>query len=328
MAKILAKGESVYQCNTCNRSIRVPTNRQGIDVIQQCIITASCTGRLRRITIARDVNNTPAFPPDVTGVNDWFQRSVLAEHVQAIKTITWTVIHNLGSFPHTYVYVNRVVDGTETLVQITPKSVAPVDLNTLLITFDQPEKGMVQCVATSSKNTVNQSITTGTVLQVATTQITTTIGELTIATLDQSTSINVGVTYNSPASITPVPVTYLSASSPTIDSPWVNTSKVIMNGRTYTVRSFNILTTQLAPPLFSSGVIVNGATISFPDVANVNNTLILLAHPPYQSVDRIYDTYIDVATINKTLPEIYYQDGKWFCAPTIIKSTYPPIIAA
>ena len=92
-AQILIKGESVYKCDTCNRKVRVATSKDGIDVVQRCIITHGCKGKLYRVRDARDVNSTSAFPAEVPGVQDWFQRRVVYDHSQPIKSQKWYYYH-------------------------------------------------------------------------------------------------------------------------------------------------------------------------------------------------------------------------------------------
>lgn len=114
MAQILIKGESVYKCSVCSRKVRVLTSRDGIDVVQRCTITYGCRGKLSKLTTAVDINTTPAFPVEVPGVRDWFQRKVLYTHHQPIKSSSWTVPHNLSNKPIVYAYTTRQTEASET----------------------------------------------------------------------------------------------------------------------------------------------------------------------------------------------------------------------
>lgn len=331
MALIVVRNESVYQCDVCTRSIRVPTNREGLDVLTRCNITYGCQGKLHRITLAKDINDTPAFPPEVEGLQDWFQRKVLYTHDQPVQAATWLVTHDLANKPVLHVYVNRVVDGVETLVSTVPKTTTTIDLNNTQLTFEVAESGLVQCVALSSQNATNPGSTDTVAPSTAAVQITGIQGELTIATLVSTPLIGVTLGYVTSSADLDVDIEYTSVDDvASVDSPWVGTSTVLINGKKYTVRSFNLTTAPLAPAYFAAGQVPNGSAFSFLSVAGVAPTLgqclILLGTAPYASVDRVYDQYIDVSAINAATPETFYTTGAGFAYPAVIKSTYPPIL--
>lgn len=139
MAQILIKGESVYACDVCNRKIRVLTSRDGIDVVQRCTITYNCHGKLHRVTNTEDINTTPAFPVEVAGVQDWFQRKVEYTHVQPIKSTRWLIKHNLANKPLVYAYVSMQTEASASYPYSYPvvgavwyKTASGVDVNNLL----------------------------------------------------------------------------------------------------------------------------------------------------------------------------------------------------
>lgn len=326
MAKILAKGESVYECDVCKRRVRVPTSRTGIDVVQRCIVTSNCRGKLHKLILTKDINATPAFPPEVAGVQDWFQRKVLHTHEQPVQSAKWVINHDLANKPNLYVYVQRYIDGKNVNVETTAYTVKIVDLNTLELTFSQAEQGLAQCITSASQNSTNPSATAG--VAVASDDMAITVnGEMTIATLDTADSIVFALTYNSPSSSSPVIIEYIGVNNPTTASPWSGLQYVVVNGKRYRVRSFNITTTQLAPPYFAAGAVASGSTITVTHKPAVGEMLILLANAPYSSVDRIHGQYIDIATLAPT-PRLYYQSGVVYAPPAVIKNTYPPIIVA
>ena len=330
MATIVAKGESVYECDVCNRKIRVPTVKHGIDVIQRCVITSKCQGKLRRLTLAKDINSTPAFPPEVEGVQDWFQRRVLYTHTQPVYASVWTVHHNLGNKPTIHVYVNRTVNGVTTLVLVQPITVVTLDLNTTELTFEMPESGLVQLVALSSQNTTNPEVTTVAAISNTPVQITSNNGELTIATLASASSISVSLSYIGVAQDNVI-IDYINVVSiPSAKSPWVGTTHALINGRMYTIRSLNLMLSPLAPAYFAKKQVSSGTAFMFSAVAGIapvpGQALILLGRAPYESVDRVYDQYVDVASINAVTPETYYAAGKGYAFPSIVKTTYPLIL--
>lgn len=331
MSKVVVKGESVYQCNVCSRKVRVPTNKQGLDVLQRCNITHHCRGTLTRVLTTKDINETPAFPPEIQGVQDWFQRRVLYTHEQPVQAATWLVKHNLANRPKVHVYVNRIINGEETLVEASPLTETTVDINTVLLTFATAESGLAQCVTSSSQNSTNPGATTAAVASTDIVQLSSDTGEITLATLTSAPLVGFAITYKTSGTSLDVTIEYAGINTiPAVGSPWAGSSAAIINGKKYTLRSFNITTTPLAPPYFASGAVPPGSTFTFsnyngaPPVAN--DCLILLGRSPYATVDKIFDQYIDVAAVNQSTPELFYTSGKAFTYPTVIRSTYPLIM--
>ena len=328
MTQVVIRGESVYECDVCKRRIRTPTNRYGLDVVQRCTITAGCQGKLHRVTALKDINTTPAFPPEVTGLQDWFARNILYTHQQPIKTAVWVVQHNLQNVPVLHTFVHRTVDGEDVLVEQDPIRVDTIDANTTRLTFAAVESGQVQCVSLSTKNTTNYDNTLAVEDNVVGVQLSSAVGEITIATLDSSGIVDVTLTF---LSSTPVNVTYSGIDGiPSIYSPWVGSNSVIVNGKRYTVRSFNITQTPTAPSYFSSGLIANGTAFYVGGINNVpvgaNDVIFLLSNSPHTNVDRIYDRYVDASSISSTSPETFYEDGRGYVTSSVIRSTYPLIL--
>jgi hypothetical protein len=386
MAQILIKGESVYQCSVCARKIRVLTSRDGIDVVQRCTITYSCRGKLNKLTTAVDVNTTPAFPTEVPGVKDWFQRKILYTHQQPIKSKVWTVNHNLANKPIVYAYTTRQTEASAThsstnvaagtiwyksnsgydinnpynptavglyeyngtrwvtpsnvisvgmqgstifeyLVLTEPESIKTIDSNTTEITFSVSNSGLLQCVSLASQNTSNpqQSINVDTtsVFKISN------VGEITIATLDENININVSVNFKSAIVHGGVDVVFNGVDNvASVASPWVGASKIFVNGRTYTVRSFNLSNTPPVPAIMASGdVDPLNALFTFKSFgSNINENLILIGNAPYTPVDRIYNQFIDIALLNAFDPPIAYRSGEIYVKTSNIKTIYPLIL--
>jgi hypothetical protein len=331
MPKVVVKGESVYKCTTCFRSIRVPTNREGLDVLQRCMITHGCLGKLHRVTTTKDINETPAFPPEVENVQDWFQRKILYDHQQPVQSQTWTVKHQLSSRPNVHVFVNRLINGIETLVKIDPIKQITIDLNTLQLVFSMAESGIAQCIAQASQNTTNAGTQSGPRLTVPPTQITSNVGEITLATISTIPLIGIALTFRTSGTSSDVTIEYAGIdNTPSVASAWVGATKAIIDGKTYNIRSFNITTTPLAPPYFAAGAIPKGSTFFISSInghaPEKGECLLLLSSNPHAVVDRIYTQYIDTFSIDHMLPELYYSSGVAYSSTGIIKSTYPSIL--
>lgn len=323
----LQYGDVVYQCDTCSRKTRIPLSLPGLEVMQRCIITENCPGKLYPVNNVAEANNTPAITPEVPGLNDWFPRKILFTFIQAITNVQWLVVHNLGSKPLVQVLVDRYdAENSKYGLELSPDQyqVDIIDLNTLTITFTRAESGLAQCIGTASSNLVNP-ITIPT--PVVYTQPLTGNHELTIATTASAPVISVSVVYRGNNGVDTT-VTYVGIDdAPSINSPWVGVNVIHINGRNYTVRSFNILTNMPAPSYFANGLIRDGSPIFFTGFSsNINENFILLGKPPFAAVDKISDQVLDIATINTTSPATFYNLGEMYAPSTSIRSIYPPVI--
>lgn len=325
--QIFTKGATVYLCDTCSRKIRVQTNKLSFDVVQRCIITKNCLGKLHKVILNKDANSTPSIPPAVPGVLDWSQRRVFYLHTQPIESKIWTIVHNLENKPSIQAFVIKVVDNAEVLVETIPQKITTIDLNTTELEFDQAFKGQAQCLATASANITNPSVGTTLTVTPETMQLTHN-AELTLATLSAAPTINAIARFKS--STAPggsIDVNYISIDDqPAILSPWTGTNRVYIGGKTYTVRSFNVRSHPLAPSVFSSNLIASGSQLYFPGLSTApGQNLILLGTSPFGAVDRVFDRYIDIALISTTQPQLAFAEGEVFATPDVIKSTYPLI---
>lgn len=314
MSQIYARKAVAYKCDTCNRSVRLVENVFGIEIIQRCTITYGCQGKLRRLLTQKETIEAPTLPPDVANLQNWFQRPALFTFIQTIQSSTWQVVHNLGAKPTVQVQVYR---GNE-LTDIIPKEIKIIDLNTIELVFDKGETGIVQCInVTSTNKSINEeNLLTDQPLQL------TNHGVLTIATQSTLPLISLtGVFGNQATEIHYVAIPSVAA----ILSPWAGVNRVFINGKTYTVRSFDIVESPLAPNTFSANLVNNGDSLYFKEPINTNEYLLLLGKAPFGITDRVYDKFIDLALINKLQPELFYNQGELYTMSSVIKETYPLI---
>lgn len=330
MSQVVVRGETIYECSVCARKTRVPTNRYSLDVMQRCNITQHCKGSLHKVTLVREINSTPAFPPEVAGIQDWFQRKILYTHQQSIESKVWIIEHNLGTKPVIHAYVHTLVGDTVELVEQDPALIEIIDLNNIRLTFARPSSGLVQAVALTSANEVNPDALKPVVAIAGELQMSTDVGEVAIATLDGSATITLDVTFITGTNIPNVDVHYEDIDNTTsVSSPWTSVRKVVVNGRRYTVRSFNIATQPNAFVSFNAGLVPSGSALIVKKINNVDikqhDVLFLSAKTPFTYVDRIYDRYVDPVLLTPTDPELYWENGKVFCKPKGIKQVYPAI---
>lgn len=323
-SNIRTRGEEVYQCDVCGRRTRIPANKYGLNAIQRCIITSGCVGKLHLERNRQEINKTPAFPIAVDGLRDWFQRKILYTHQQPVESDVWIINHELGNRPVIQLYVNTVIDGTTVLTETLPLTTTVIDLNTIEISLSARQSGVAQCISLSSENLINPQFVAP-IVDTKAFQITNR-GEVSIATLDASPTISLSLSYQQSDTNTEVTVPYTNIDNvASLESPWVGARKVYIAGRTYTVRSFNVITTPSAVTFFEQGLIRDGSMFRFvvADMTPGKNFL-LWGTPPYTTVDRLYDRSIDISRLT-TSANIFYSKGEIFVDPIYIKSLYPHI---
>lgn len=137
-----------YKCDTCKRSVELVENPRGFTVVGKCVITNGCIGRLYRTE--RNPNNVRESAPSyVEGLNNYVPRRAFFEFEQTLTSDRWTVAHNMGVLPTTFVYLLDQ-NGDYIPMDNGTYTVTAVDKDNIIITFSERVKGTVQCVAKST----------------------------------------------------------------------------------------------------------------------------------------------------------------------------------
>lgn len=137
-----------YRCDTCKRAIELVENPQGFTVVGKCIITNGCVGRLYRTE--RNPNNVrDSAPTYVSGLDNYVPRRAFYEFAQTLASDKWKVTHNMGILPSTFVYLQQE-NGTFALSDNSSYKVTPIDKNSVMVTFPNKVRGIIQCVAKST----------------------------------------------------------------------------------------------------------------------------------------------------------------------------------
>ncbi|MCK9369628.1 hypothetical protein M0R04_06945 [Candidatus Dojkabacteria bacterium] len=331
MQKVVARGEAVYVCTVCNRKLRVPTNRKGMDVLVNCILTAGCRGKMNKVHQLRDINNTPTLTPSVGGVLDWVQRKSLYTHNQEVASQTWNINHNLDGNPIIHTYVNAPTQVGVQLVAGEPQDTILIDSNNTQLIFDRAQTGIAQLIALSSQNTINSPNAVITPTDIANTQISTNSGLITLGTLLSDSSINLTISYNITGQ-SPIDIIYNNLDNiPSISSPWAGIQRVFVNGKRYFTRSIdltnhiNAFTHFLSGEIPPQGAVVNIKLINN-SIPNPGEVIILEAEAPFDPTDRIYDQYVDFSGETAASANVIYKYGRFYVLPAGNRQTYPYIV--
>lgn len=289
--KIVTRGEEVYQCDVCNRKIRVASNFAGLSVLPHCNITNNCLGTLHKVTKITDITSTPAITPEVTGLQDWLPRKLLYTHNQSILSDNWLIRHNLSNNPMFDVVVNI----RDKLTPITP-TIELVNNNTSLLKFDKPYIGIAQAISLSTitKNqSIEYSLPINDIIQISNDS-----GLITFATLSSANIVTLELSFSTVSG--DIKKLKYNCKLPSINSPWVGTNLIYFNNKHYAVRSVDIIKNSTNSHWFTNGDISMSSqfvisNIFINDVLQpfeYDSIIILLANRPYKHPDKILNNLI------------------------------------
>lgn len=305
----------VYQCNVCNRTIQLPVNKQGLEVVGGCIITNNCKGQLF-VTGQRDnVLQIPVPVPSTTGLKDWEQRRLLYTHTQAIAVNQWRIVHNLGTNPAIQVYV--IID--QILTEIIPTSITYISPFQATVSFDQGFVGVAQCIARSTSTITSVNIAP-VVTPLTYTQITTK-GTLTLVSTTHISSV-LDMQFFDPNTLDPLgpPIStpYTLGGARSFLSPWYISNNVVIKSIPFYVATIDIL------GLISINNIPPHASFWF--INPYPGDYIIFGVPPYTNLDKNVNQALLMTDLTNVDNSFSYQvDGDLLVNSALLRKIYPPI---
>ncbi len=317
----------VYQCDTCKRELHRKQNRLGLDVVNRCVITNGCRGKLFLEAVKPSYAIGRSTAP-VIGLADWTARKVLHTHKQEFLKKVWEIRHDLNNQPSVSAYVYK---GDE-LIRVEPESISYVTNDLLTVTFPTAVTGIAQCQARSASDGQNITTLTPKIVEDIDTDTFSTsrsfpltngtdVGELTIATrvstvatsgFSPTQNLSIKVHFLSPTDLTeitsvPVTLTFKDANNIPVDtnaSPWGDAKYVSISGHKYLVRSANIHVGGSIGDTLTDRGIPQGAPCYFtveylgnPRELAPGEILILNSNAPHTKVDKIFDQITDMSDI-------------------------------
>lgn len=352
----------VYECDTCKREVYRKQNTAGIDVVGRCVITNGCKGKLLQIEV-KPAHAVGHSTTPVIGLQDWTPRKILYTHTQAFAKKQWVITHDMNGIPIVNVFTYK--QNSTDLIPVTPVSIEPTSGNVTTITFATATAGVAQLLMRSS--VTDQAITT-LKPRVVENEYTAdhfvlseslymtngpeAYGEFTVATriatrdnptfgFDPYQEIRIQPVYLSPSTLEHMPnlpqLVFRAINNTPVDtasSPWAGTTKVVVAGAQYVVRSVNIHYPSGTLPTLG---IPEGAPVFFNIVDAAGNIvrtlqkgemLALLADSPFLVVDKIFDKYVDLSQITEASApkQLVYNNLNWRFNPSLLTKTYPNII--
>lgn len=339
------------KCDTCKRSIEIVENTHGLTIIGKCTITNGCRGRLYQID--RNPNTARGANPVIQqGVNNYVPRKAFSQYIQALPKDKWTVQHDLGVLPAVFIYIPDAT-GKYTQLDKNQYSIAPLNEDTVYVTFNSPQKGIAQCIARSSVpyegdnfelNDDAHQVSTKGVITLAVPRYLTQITPL-------PTPVNVDVPYDlcsMGAKIrVEIEITKPNEESSVcfedlenvidVRSPWTGWTSVLLEARRdMCVRTAAVLKLRA----FGNANLVkddipNGTRIRFLRIdygtgvaQNIpsRGLMMLLANSPYEYIDKDKANVVDVGElVGESTDYFTYADGELYLPESLIEKTYPII---
>lgn len=310
----------VYQCDRCKRTIQLPQNVQGLEVMGKCIITESCHGDLQFQKVLQTYK-TGQPTPIAAGLEDWVQRKVLFTFTQKLKNSVWKVDHGLGVNPSVKIFAFDVMGN---LSPKDPISIVYNDENNLTITFNDQETGIAQCIARSTAPLGGNIQTTTAAPPPISISAN---GFLTIATPDLTNPATMVLQFLMGTSFLPLTTANLLFSLiPSISSPWGDTDTISIDGLVYKVQTVDmqvVLDTLSLPdftPFYIASVTTTGPVL-------LTDVVILLGKTPFSLVDKDLTEFVSASSISslQSATLSYEAKGNLFVQPSLLTQTFPPI---
>lgn len=317
---------TTLECDTCKRQIDIERNVTGLEAINRCVITHGCRGRLYQVDLHPDfVRGRPLL--DIIGLDNWFQRKALHNHVQTIRRKEWKIKHDMGGNPAVQVFVDRpTAEDPDFREEVLPDNTIIVNNNEIILEFVESESGVAQLVARATDPLLNASTVTSAETAEEPTQISSN-GTITIVSRLPAyigANITMEFIYRNSTNNNETTITEIVDDQPSILSPWVDANQVVIKGNRYVVRSLNIRIPEVA-----NGTILNGAGVRLNKVdgnnINPNEFFLLLGKSPFTIVDKDFTRVIDLAKVTSTTNtfSLFFDNAEWRAFITIIESVFP-----
>lgn len=323
----------VYRCDICTRTIEKQQNKYGLEVIDRCVITRRCKGKMHQIKVLQDFNRE-RLPENITQEDRYIPRNILHNHHQRIITSTWTIKHNLGTYPILNVYVNKPTSqNPDNVSKISPTSTSIINDDTLSLTFDRPYKGTAQLIGRSSDPRTPTEIQTPSTkpnVQISVKKQLM-LGCRTNFPNEEPKQLIIEIKYTNAQQINST-IIYGAQYIHKQTGPWTAYKQITYNNKQYQIRSIDLSNNPTDNEAIISGSVVKFTGVDPTGKNNIrkikqNELILLFASDPYDSADIIQDQIIDPFSISDTnTTSLFLNNGDIFASPSVIQSIYPPII--
>lgn len=306
----------VYKCDVCDREVQLQRKPKSIETAGRCIITANCRGKLY---VERLIKTTSPFikrTEEVVGLDNFYPRAKLFKFTQKYEKSTWSIQHDLETFPIIAVY-----DPDKNVIPDSEFQLTLVDKNTITLKFNTFRAGTAELYV---REVSKASTAVATTDSLETTPVSSDALLGTMAVLFK-TPVQSGATVRLKTTSPNGQVQFSSAFATTASgtSPWSGYTKVVIRNITYYVGFIDFFSNG-----FNSSLITNGTVIEVDQIAGASTfvTHFLLAESPFDRADIIRDGILDISKVNLTTASLFFDNDEVFCNNAYITKLYPKLI--
>ena len=306
----------VYKCDVCDREVQLQRKPKTIETAGRCIITDKCRGKLY---VERLIKTTSPFikrTEEVVGLDNFYQRNKLFKFTQLYEKSTWSIEHNLESFPIISVY-----DVDKNVIPDSDFQVTIIDKNKITLKFNTFVSGTAELyVREVSKTTTVVAVSD----ELETTPVSSDAALGTMAVLTRSAAaIGTSVSLKTTSSNGQIQFSSATIASSSGSSPWSGYSKVVIRNITYYIGFIDFFSNGFNASLISNGTIIE---VDQDNASNTAVTHFLLADDPFDRADIIRDQVLEVSKINATTSSLFFDNDEVFCNNKYITKLYPKLI--
>lgn len=267
---------TAYQCDKCKRQLELVDSQQTITIVNKCIITKNCKGKLQ--LVERKYDGIIGKPSQYEqNIEDYVIAPRLYVHTQVLPASVWKIKHKLSTNPIVVVYVNSNIDGKQSYREVPTEDIVVdvVDENNITVYFANNQIGIVHVISRSSIDVDPVAEKHITLNQITSNGILTIGVPIHLAT---SIQYQTQITIYDPSTNQPLVFTTIFTAHKfndqisLFDTPWKDAQVVATNGviyKCYSVRVSNI---------FGAVTIQNGSYFKIDN----SDVIILTSNQPHQ----------------------------------------------
>lgn len=313
-----------YKCNSCNRTIHLPENQNGLSHFGRCVITRNCRGQLFQI------QNKPSVMRIAEPItrNDWIASSQLFNYEHTIPQNVWYFKHSMNCIPSITVYETELtetieaihINGTQSTRSIKKYTDYPIfdyeiDINEtsckVKFTDNKPRIGKVQCIARNPTEMYIEKDSNQEYIKISLNHL------LTVAIHLHNSLLFIDP--NSNTSSTTKLLIYLNNQISPFElvksgsNAWVGTDNIQLHGNIFDLYTLQIIT--------NPDIKNNYSSFAYTDELPAGYFLISKGTEQY---DKDYDRFIDITTL--TYDNNYIKDNDLYVHADLVKPCTPSIL--
>lgn len=350
-----------YKCDTCKREVELIENKYGLTTLSACSITKNCRGSL--YSVKRNPNNIrQSLPAYDSELDDYTPRQLFYAHTQSVASNRWNVSHGFGPScviivydnranildPDTYTVINGVGASTILLpdamtgtVHVISRIGGAIALNSAAVEVPTSQISYNGVITFAIPKYITRGNSGSAPLQPP--------SVVAVTPTPSPSPLPSSAPYEVCGNVIRIEIEVTKPNEPTVvctetldvstdaKSPWFGWQQILVkNRRHYCIKTISIEKLKVFANTNDQKLIIPDGTVmkikridygtgvlgNIPD----RGLLVLLANPPYGTVDKVLDKVIDcgemVGTTNDTFA---FRAFNLLASDDLIEKSYPEI---